>query len=74
MVWVLRTGNRVLVGKGACVIQSFEPIPLYSAMVDLGFEHLTERISDLFEANQPIKILEGKGKSHAEIMDALLEK
>jgi len=29
-----------------CVVQSFEPIPLYSAMADIGFEHITEKISD----------------------------
>ena len=28
------------------MIQSFEPKPLYSALEDLGFEHITEKISD----------------------------
>ncbi len=32
--------------QGICVIQSFEPIPLYSAMADIGFEHITEKISN----------------------------
>ncbi len=34
------------VEDGMCVVQSFEPIPLYSAMADLGFEHLTEKAAD----------------------------
>ncbi len=32
--------------NGVCVVQSFEPKPLYSAMEDLGFEHDTEKISE----------------------------
>jgi len=43
---ILSKAGQLEVGDGRCVIQSFEPIPLYSAMADLGFEHLTERISD----------------------------
>jgi len=43
---LLSKAEHVKVGGGICVIQSFEPIPLYSAMADLGFEHHTERISD----------------------------
>jgi hypothetical protein len=43
---LLRRAGQIEVGDGVCVIQSFEPIPLYSAMADLGFEHSTERISD----------------------------
>jgi len=34
------------IGKGLCVIQSFEPVPLYSAMAELGFDHITKKISD----------------------------
>ena len=33
-------------GEGFCIIQSFEPIPLYSTLSDLGYEHHTEKISD----------------------------
>jgi len=33
-------------GQGICVVQSFEPIPLYSAMADIGFEHITDKLSD----------------------------
>ncbi|MBW2038316.1 MAG: DUF2249 domain-containing protein [Deltaproteobacteria bacterium] len=43
---VLKKAGTLSVGEGICVIQSFEPIPLYSALADLGFEHLTEKISD----------------------------
>jgi len=43
---LLSNAVKVKVGDGMCVVQSFEPIPLYSAMAVLGFEHLTERVSD----------------------------
>ncbi len=43
---ILNKAGQLAVGDGICVVQSFEPIPLYSAMGDLGFEHLTEKISD----------------------------
>ena len=43
---LLKKAGQVDVGGGMCVVQSFEPIPLYSAMADLGFEHHTENISD----------------------------
>ena len=37
-------------GHGIEVIQSFEPIPLYEVMEDLGFEHFTEEKEDGFHA------------------------
>ena len=43
---ILKKGAKVTVGQGICVIQSFEPIPLYSAMDDLGFEHETNKVAD----------------------------
>ena len=43
---VLKKANNVAVGDGICVVQSFEPIPLYSALADLGFEHVTEKVAD----------------------------
>jgi hypothetical protein len=43
---LLKRARRIEIGDGLCVIQTFEPIPLYSAMADLGFEHLTERVSE----------------------------
>lgn len=33
-------------GEGVTVIQSFDPIPLYEVMEDLGFEHYTEQLSN----------------------------
>lgn len=33
-------------GEGLEIIQSFEPIPLYEVMEDLGFEHYTEQKGD----------------------------
>ncbi len=43
---LLNKAGRIAVGDGMCVVQSFEPIPLYSAMADLGFEHLTNKVAD----------------------------
>jgi alkylhydroperoxidase/carboxymuconolactone decarboxylase family protein YurZ len=43
---LLEKAGKIELGEGMCVVQSFEPIPLYFAMADLGFEHVTERVSD----------------------------
>ena len=43
---LLNKAGQIEVGEGLCVVQSFEPIPLYSAMADLGFEHLTDKVSN----------------------------
>ena len=43
---LLNKVGQIEVGDGICVVQSFEPIPLYSAMTDLGFEHLTDKVTD----------------------------
>jgi len=43
---ILHKAQQVNLNNGICVIQSFEPKPLYSALADLGFEHLTEKISE----------------------------
>jgi len=43
---ILAKAKKVAAGSGICVVQSFEPIPLYSTLEDLGFEHLAEKISD----------------------------
>lgn len=43
---LLAKAGKIEVEKGMCVIQTFEPVPLYSAMADLGFEHHTEKVSD----------------------------
>ena len=46
LAMLLKKGEKMHVGEGVCVTQSFEPIPLYSALGDMGFEHVTEKISD----------------------------
>lgn len=38
--------EKIPAGSGMEVIQSFEPIPLYEVMAELGFEHHTEKVSD----------------------------
>jgi len=43
---LLNKAQAIELGGGMCVVQSFEPIPLYLAMADIGFEHITEKISD----------------------------
>lgn len=43
---ILQKAQQVEVDDGICVVQSFDPKPLYSALKDLGFEHVTEKVSD----------------------------
>ncbi len=43
---ILEKAEKVSAGDGICVVQSFEPIPLYSTLEEIGFEYLTEKISD----------------------------
>jgi alkylhydroperoxidase/carboxymuconolactone decarboxylase family protein YurZ len=43
---LLKKAQKMKEGEGLCVVQSFEPIPLYSALEELGFEHHTEQISE----------------------------
>lgn len=43
---ILKKAHETNVGEGLCMVQSFEPIPLYSALAELGFDHLTEKVSD----------------------------
>ncbi|PID92421.1 MAG: hypothetical protein CSA96_03180 [Bacteroidetes bacterium] len=43
---ILKKAQSLQVGQGLCIVQSFEPIPLYSAMSDLGFKHLTDKVSE----------------------------
>ncbi len=38
--------TKAAVGEGMVIIQSFEPIPLYEVMEDLGFERHTEQVSE----------------------------
>lgn len=46
MPMILHKAQQVNVDNGICVVQTFEPKPLYSLFEDLGFEHITEKISD----------------------------
>ncbi|NLB35488.1 MAG: DUF2249 domain-containing protein [Elusimicrobia bacterium] len=43
---ILHRAQQVNLNNGICVVQSFEPKPLYSALEDLGFEYFTEKVSD----------------------------
>lgn len=40
---ILKKANDIMVGDGICVVQSFEPIPLYSALEELGFEYYSDK-------------------------------
>lgn len=40
---ILNKAQKVEIGDGICIVQSFEPKPLYSAMKDIGFEYMTEK-------------------------------
>lgn len=42
---ILNKALQVNLHNGLCIVQTFEPKPLYSALEDLGFEHTTEKIS-----------------------------
>jgi uncharacterized protein (DUF2249 family) len=43
---ILNQAQKLEQGQGLCIVQSFEPIPLYSALEELGYEHYTDKISD----------------------------
>jgi uncharacterized protein (DUF2249 family) len=43
---LLKKASKVELGKGLCIIQSFDPKPLYSALEDLGYQWEVEKISD----------------------------
>ncbi len=43
---ILNKAQQVNLHNGICVVQSFEPKPLYLALQDLGFDHITEKNSD----------------------------
>ena len=40
---IKRQAMQLPVGNGLEIVQSFDPIPLYEVMEDLGFEHYTEQ-------------------------------
>lgn len=43
---LMKKAKSVNVGEGICVVQTFDPKPLYSVMVKLGFEYSTDKISN----------------------------
>lgn len=43
---IIKKAQNMELNKGICIVQSFEPIPLYSAMEELGYEYDTEKISE----------------------------
>jgi len=44
---ILQLAKDTKKGEGFCIVQSFEPLPLYSTLSELGYEHHTEKISDV---------------------------
>ena len=42
---ILYKAQQVNLNNGICIIQTFEPKPLYAALNDLGFEYVTDKIS-----------------------------
>ncbi|MGP1437819.1 MAG: DUF2249 domain-containing protein [Treponema sp.] len=43
---ILKLAKDTKKDEGFCIVQSFEPIPLYSTLSELGYEHHTEKVSD----------------------------
>lgn len=43
---ILTMAEETKVGEGFCIIQNFEPIPLYSTLKELGYAHHTEKIGE----------------------------
>jgi alkylhydroperoxidase/carboxymuconolactone decarboxylase family protein YurZ len=43
---LLKKAGELNTGEGLCVVQSFEPIPLYSAMQELGYDYQTEKAGE----------------------------
>jgi uncharacterized protein (DUF2249 family) len=42
---LLKKASKLEIGKGICIVQTFDPKPLYSAMEDLGFEYEVEKVN-----------------------------
>lgn len=42
---LLKKAKALEIGKGLCIVQSFDPKPLYSAMEDLGYEWEVDKVS-----------------------------
>lgn len=43
---IIKRAKSIPKGKGIKIIQNFEPIPLYEAMKNIGFEHHTEKATN----------------------------
>ena len=43
---IIKKAMTLKIGQGLCVIQSFEPLPLYAVLSDMGFEYETVQVSD----------------------------
>ncbi len=43
---ILKKAQNLELNQGLCIVQSFEPIPLYSAMEELGYKHETEKVNN----------------------------
>jgi len=43
---ILKMAEETEENSGFCIVQSFEPIPLYSTLSALGYEHQSEKISE----------------------------
>ena len=42
---IIETADQTLTGEGFCIIQSFEPVPLFNALKKRGFDYASEKIS-----------------------------
>lgn len=43
---VMEMSDQTPMGQGFCIVQKFEPVPLYTVLENKGFEHVTEKISE----------------------------
>jgi alkylhydroperoxidase/carboxymuconolactone decarboxylase family protein YurZ len=43
---IFKKAQKIELGKGLCIIHSFEPIPLYSTLEKIGYSHETVKVSE----------------------------
>lgn len=43
---IIEEAKKTAIGNGFCIVQSFEPLPLYGVLAEMGFDHKTEKKSD----------------------------
>ncbi len=43
---IMKLATETLINQGFCIIQKFEPVPLYNVLGNKGYQHLTEKISE----------------------------